>query len=683
MEEHLRQESYENLGGINQKVSKYITPKTEFINLENVDFRITGALHTFAGTGRYQGTQNIGRITGLASFFALGPTFSYGSATYTLIATGTSQAFNITGQTAVLGSTAVSFYDYLFPNNTTPFDFIPGTQVYACNQYDFFVYPTLGSTSTYQFVTYAIGSSVFGSTVINTQFNVLDFGHARQYSLPRPYLPQGLSAAGFSSPNGISGIYDLYFAFTRSDGFIGPALHCTFQSDFFATITINNAQINPFIADGIRNVGFNDFSVLGVYCWIKSPSSSLVLVNVPNMVPGFTAVHSPTQAIFSIGMSGGVLSPLDFVPGFTTPNIDVLGTFAYGLNESNGSTIVFNSVPVAPSTIELYNNQMFFSGFFDDPDVVWFSNIGEYELRDPENFFSVRYKDGDIVTCIKTFFTQLVLFKTGSISVLTGDNPENFALTDVTNQFGCLNSQCAVTWNQKLWFLDPKGICEYNGADTKIVSDKMESTFQRMNVGNAKKVASGTFVKERNEIWFAIPLDGNQYNNVIVVYDYIADAWTTRAISTGTALTVTKDITQKQTALSGGALGQVLYYHDDIYIDSLSGGTVGFGFTQVIRARFLSDMGHSVEKQFRRLFADFDVAIGGTMPMLVNFYKDQGSSPYLSMTMMLNQWQNRIDFGIPATDLSVEFIYTGTSAMLFNGFTIEYRFQRAVPQNNG
>ena len=50
----------------------------------------------------------------------------------------------------------------------------------------------------------------------------------------------------------------------------------------------------------------------------------------------------------------------------------------------------------------------------------------------------------------------------------------------------------------------------------------------------------------------------------------------------------------------------------------------------------------------------------------------------VSATMPQNNFQNRIDFGVSAKSLSVEFIMGSTYSLALHGFAIQYRFQRNV-----
>ena len=154
------------------------------------------------------------------------------------------------------------------------------------------------------------------------------------------------------------------------------------------------------------------------------------------------------------------------------------------------------------------------------------------------------------------------------------------------------------------------------------------------------------------------------------VYDYLADAWTTVPIDQTTCLTKESKSYTLSLPFFGNYSGMIYQYGQSLTLNN------GVGPTHVIQTRFIHDMGHSVEKQFRRLYVDALIPSGSTQTWVANFYTNQGSTAAMSMTLVLSDFQRRFDFGLPAADMSIEFIYSGGQFLQLNGYTIEYRFQR-------
>lgn len=613
----LKSENYTNFGGINVKVSQYITNPTEFLNLQNVDFKVVGALGSFAGSTVYTTQSATSPITGLAWLSSVGSTIFFGS--YSLFSTDYYHG------SIVAGTTFYSVYDYLYSNQSNPFEFTIAGSLFATNQYDFFV---------------SSGNS-----------------RALQYSLPKPYLATNTSSLGVTG--GLSGILDFRFAFIRNDGFIGPAT----SGRTLSVAGVTTAAVTVPILTTQLGVSAGSFGISGLRAWVSYNDSEYY--GISSIIP------FPGSVTFPASLSGWAQNL------YPDPE-EYFGTFLYGFGSDNGATTApLPTSPLNPGWTEIYANQLFAGGFrTGTSDVstssVWYSQVGDYEKHELEGFFEVRPDDGDFVYCGIAYFTQLVLFKGRSVHVLTGADPDSFQLSESTNQYGCYSRFGACVWEQKLWFVDSKGIAEFNGSNTKIVSNKVEPYFKRMTNPAA---AFMVHVKERNEVWTAIAIDGSAYANLLIVYDYAADAWTTRTVPT--TLTYLSTILEnsnaaKERAFIGSSNGSIWQFGSSLLTDN------GTAFTNIIKARFNSDMGHSVEKMFRRLYLDCLIPAGTTQVVSVNLYADQGVSPYLSTTMILTQFQKRLDFGVPAKDLSVELIYGGGQFLQLNGYTLEYRFQRAT-----
>lgn len=328
---------------------------------------------------------------------------------------------------------------------------------------------------------------------------------------------------------------------------------------------------------------------------------------------------------------------------------------------------------LVPRYLELYNNQLLMTGFSSQLSTVWFSDIGEPEGVKPEFNFQVRTNDGDRIYGQKAYNGAAVIFKERSFHRLSGDNPDNFFLQEISDQYGCLSHRAVVTFEDRLWFLDRKGICEYNGANIRIVSNKIEPIFIAMNVDAAKDNAVGIHNRFRNEVWFSFPINGATINNVTVVYDYVSNGWTKFEGFFPSSLNMVKSTFPVQRAFFGSYSGTLFNF------DAAIPNYAGAAMTCVIQPRFLGDLGKSIQEEFRRLFLDTNVVSAGVSSIQINFLQDYGSSVILRRYMGQGQFQSRIDFGISAKSLGFQLIHANASLpIVVNGWTVESRMQRMV-----
>lgn len=365
------------------------------------------------------------------------------------------------------------------------------------------------------------------------------------------------------------------------------------------------------------------------------------------------------------GVSGATTFPF----GFAAPFND----FGYTLPTTTPEpTCIYATLP--PQFLEIYNNQMFMCGFSQALSTVQFSDIGQPESIQPENNFDFRTNDGDYLTGMKAAFQQLFLFKTKSFAALSGTDPTNFALTPISDQYGCLSHRAIATYQSYLMFLDKKGIVLFNGAIPTIASTKLDPIFATMNIQAAINQAWMVHNKERNQIWCGIPVNGSTLINQIIVYDYLLNAWTHFDGFNTPCATIAFANNPHSTVYFGGYTSALGFYGTSINGDCFSTSNI---ITAYAQSQFFSEEGQSVEKQFRRLFLNTISANGFTNLWNIALYADYSSLPSMTTIMGSVLFQNRIDFGIPAKALSVYFSTASNSDRLtFQGFSIEHRFQR-------
>lgn len=390
---------------------------------------------------------------------------------------------------------------------------------------------------------------------------------------------------------------------------------------------------------------------------------------------GSTVVAFAVGASSQLALQANTIGPLEpDVPNIYSPlGLTIISstpdTAAAGWPYSLEDLIVgFN-----PRYLEVYNNRLFLAGFSSMLSTVVFSDVAEPEGYPPDNNFEVRTNDADYITGMKAYSTRLYIFKKGSFHVLSGDNPNNFFLQEVSDQYGCINNKSAVIFGEILAFLDRKGVMTFNGSNLSMLSTKVQPFFDQMNYNVAVNTACMVHDKIRNQILVAIPYGaGVTVNNLTLAYDYVANAWTTYTGFNPTVFAMIQGYNSTKYPLFGDQQGRVNWFGPSFIQDN------GAGMTCFFKTRFIHDIGDSIEKQFRRLYLNGDQQ-GSTLSIPINFYQDYGTSIVLATTLSLGAFQDRIDFGIPAKSLAFDMSAVPTVRPLnIHGFTIEQRLQRRV-----
>lgn len=459
-----------------------------------------------------------------------------------------------------------------------------------------------------------------------TDFFKFDGNNAYNFGLPTGSSTWGLTAL---VGGGLSGVFLATWGYVNERGFYGGVAEGI-------TLSLNGSTFG--------SIGFLGLTAIGGY--------------------GATAI-----ALYRT-------SPGGFVQTFAT--LIPLSSVSFALDSGASlQTRVANDYiyfTLIPRYMEIYNNQLFMGGFSQLLSSVVWSAIGEPEGIEAEWNAEFRTNDGDRISGLKQYAGSILSFKEKSFHRITGDNPDNFLLQEISDQYGCLSNRAIALYQNICWFLDQKGIVEYNGSNVRIVSDKVEPYFLRMNVSAARDNAAALHVKELNEVWFAIPIDGATKNNIVIAYDYLAEAFTTYEGVDISSLWLARGALGNRQPFFGGYTGQVGFFGKTLVADYN-----GLGFTTMFQTPFRNPRGETIESVFRRFYLDVNPIFSVTLPITVNFRTDYGASIQATRTMYVQPFQSRVEIGLPARSIQAEGIYQSASFPIrYNGYSFVSRFQRAV-----
>lgn len=680
-QEKRKSENYTNLGGINTKASQYITGPTEFLNLVNVDFQTPGSLTKRWGSSQYIGPtfgssfpiQSLFEYERLDGFSQI--IFSHTGGLWFGSTTGNHQGFSFGGNN--FGATSNLFeIDFALNGLSTAPTKITydGKPFITINMPRFRIAPRV------------LGAGQYDYAVLNdwTFFcdgaNFLKFHGITPlaYNLPLPNIDNisftgggATTAAPYFIESGYQ--YNFYVNWLNVRGFQSPLMPFAYIDLTMAGDTLASYYGSTLIRGFFGFTMIDGYGITALQIWqyrgnLATNTFDILDTNAQATVKLMHSFNSGGSN-FIIGSTAAGQSAIYFGDGWDGGSYAIDGLTGIIL-ESN-SAHVLGIAPVAPKFLEVYSNRLFSAGYSSAQSSVRFTDVGEPEGYQLDWNFEIRTNDGDVVTGLKAYNSRLYIFKNLSFHELSGDSPDNFFIREVSDQYGCLSNRASAVFNNVMFFLDRKGVVEFNGANTTIISSKIQSIFDRMNIDAAKQNATMVHDRTRNQLLIGIPVDGSTTNNLTVVYDYLVGAWTTYNGYSPAVYAIIRGRLSNKVPMWGDYGGRIMYTGQSFLSDN------GTGFTEVITTRFLADMGNSVQKQFRRLF--LDTTVGATSPMLIKFFQDHGSSIVYQATMSQLNFQSRIDYGISARCLSLQLEHSdNANTMKLNGLTIEYRIQRVV-----
>ena len=633
--ELLKDQSYDNLGGINLKASVYTTGQNQVLDLRNYCFERPGAWTSRAGT-----------IDG-ASFpiaqFGVTPTSLY-QLNYPEYENASIGASFYVFDSAPIGSSTVNMY---LANAVTT---IAISSSLVAGAFDFSAERTpeyTGTLATYLYFANGNNFKVWSKGITNSILAIWGYTGAIEYRFSTPTNITSVSLGPFGLTTGFipSGTHVIKIMFGKNfDGRNG----IPFSDDFIYW----GPESQPFYFNQTPTLPVMNRSFQGSVPVPQGVGYNIATVKYTSPVGGieYTFPSTSLGTVFLVTTASTVLN-FNFPPFSGPAFYDSVSDFT-----------------LTPRYLESYKNMLFSSGFSSSPSEVYYSDLGRFLFFDDSFRISVQPGIGKEITGLKKFQDTLIIFKDTAIFELSGNSPETLSVKTVTEEYGCVNNRASVTFKTKLWFVDQKGICEYNGPDTYIVSYPVQDYFNQLDIKNI----SAMNVKGQKQLWFSDP------SGTTLVYDYDEEAW-----SIFDKLPI--DATVGSESLEyGSSLPMASWFNLGASYLSLTrqqnGVTTdrGLAITLMARTRFHKRMGETTEEMWRRLFVD--MAYGATVgpTMTVNYFKNYGVTIAETRFINFGQFQERIDFGIPARSISMQFISNVTMAATINGYTIEGRYLRSV-----
>lgn len=685
---------YKNLGGVNLKASQYEMSTAQFLDLRNVDFDVPNALQKRPGSTLAIAGSLSGPVTALWDYNQLLAS-PLGAVPTNFMMAGDNDGLWYNTPLAATFSTSFTLISTGWSNGQ-PIDMLTfNNDLWAANGRRWVFWDGLTQ--------YPAGLPAAPACPMD-----LNGGFTSSY-LFNPFGPSNAGGASYFFVNGASviatnaggttvarAIYMAY-AYVRNDGYIGPI---NFQAQ-----ARNIVNKNPGLGTEITTSGTawgvggftipSGYGISGVALYFAEDT----IYNTGDTLTPIAGVSTPRRTgelgwLETIG--AGNYGSYSLKPSADTTRfwfyttiagaslfLTNNGTATYwaATNITFGSTFsTYDGVPplsnsfsgmpfnffasYIPKYLEQNQNVMFYSGFSSAPSDVWFSDLGQPEIIQPDSFFEVRTNDGDRVTGLKAYNSSLVITKEKSFAKLIGNSADNFQLVDLSSDFGCLSNRTFVTRDQQLYWLDRKGIVEFTGANWTIVSGAIEPIFRRMNLSAATEKACGVHHVSRNQMWWGIPVDGSTVNNLTVVYDYLVNAWTFFDGFNAASFVYAKLQLDNPTVWRGDYSGLIHYTGSSFFSDS------GRGITCLAFTRFDQEGGENQTTLWRRLFLDTAASSGVTGAITGQVFSNFDTST-VQATFQTAQtaFQSRVELGIPAKAVAAKFSHFSASLpLLINGY---------------
>lgn len=189
--------------------------------------------------------------------------------------------------------------------------------------------------------------------------------------------------------------------------------------------------------------------------------------------------------------------------------------------------------PVLTEVVTVYKGRVWAA----KNSVIYFSALGKYNDFTTEGdagFIRDFHTDTDEIIALKPYKDYLAIYKKNTVYLLTGSNPDDFAIVPFANK-GATSSSGVVNVNNKQYFVN-QGIfaLEQVGELNQIqlgeeITLNIKNEFDNFDRERFNEVIAINYEK-KNQVWYFIPYKNDAYFHTIWINDYINKAWFKRVL---------------------------------------------------------------------------------------------------------------------------------------------------------
>ena len=211
------------------------------------------------------------------------------------------------------------------------------------------------------------------------------------------------------------------------------------------------------------------------------------------------------------------------------------GTDAVLKTENGTSVSTVAAIPVGKSA-KWFHNFFFVFGVSTNPDRLYWSTLNTTETFGGDDYIDVNPNDGDSIVGLAVLNDKLLIFKKHRIWSLSGFGVTDFTIADLGERLtgqGAQSLRSIVETENDVYYLsDSGGIPHFRSlrrtiyAETVgagLASNAVEGTMSDLSttyLGNCAGIFDG------RKIYWAVTETGDTYNELVLVYDTVTDAWT-------------------------------------------------------------------------------------------------------------------------------------------------------------
>lgn len=190
-------------------------------------------------------------------------------------------------------------------------------------------------------------------------------------------------------------------------------------------------------------------------------------------------------------------------------------------------TTIIHSPPQGKYSL-IFGGRLFIAGNPTYPSRIYWSELNDPDVFLVDQYFDVRFSDGDNITFLKSLLGKLCVGKENSIQYMNtdGNNPlTEWSISDPYSSIGCRAPYSVVNSEKGLIYLGNGMVFNFNGVTATPLGINIKSNIQNILASDYSN-AVGALINNQYYLSFNSQDIGSAYNNATYIYDSIVNSWT-------------------------------------------------------------------------------------------------------------------------------------------------------------
>ena len=193
--------------------------------------------------------------------------------------------------------------------------------------------------------------------------------------------------------------------------------------------------------------------------------------------------------------------------------------------DGEGLALPREGIPEGFAHIELAHERVWGAGAPGDPDRVYWSrayNISSWQpdANDPDEgggSLAVPTWDGGRIRLIKSLYNSVAVFKDNDMFIISGTYPGEYQVDRVSGGAGPAAPRTLVEYGGSAYMWCRDGLCVYDGLSVRRLPDSRACRLLRRI--NSEALGGACAAAHGDTLYFALPVDGSDVNNLVLEYD--------------------------------------------------------------------------------------------------------------------------------------------------------------------